>query len=576
MNIKISPQITQHYPEIITPFQPLFIKTSKYTKDMFLKDFPNISPEKTGILYKFASIKELLESRPFAGFHVDILNMFSLQKLKNIYPVAKLKDYSGLSRFSPEELISVLNLKNEEINFIKPFARKKKYNGIFAFTPSELLKISKIDKVEKSRFMDLSNTNLDFKSMNLLVKDKNINTADFASAVRKIQDDFAENIANMGIAKVENKYFVKFFTKTPFKTHIVPYKPTNSGTKMTDKRFFAIQKINEKIDEIKELNIKVNKHNSEVLIKNKGKLKNYTFSLPPNLIINEWKAGNLDKEDISMFFTEAAGLVSREDFTYFGERGFRLTPFDNEKIINDRKYTLSHRALSKNSHYYKEKESEILSKMFKKLDKIDANLKFIIVDGFSGSGKTTAINDFLKGKNETYFSADSDEVKAEFEEYYKGGIGANLVHSVAGKLFKEKIIPKALQDGKNIIFQTTCTFESLNKIIQKVRKNGYSIDYINVNTPLQTSILRSNNRHKTNGRYMDPYLILSRARENNSAKENMAKVLSYYSSIDNSYNYQSGILTKIENGVDGAHFDLSEKKSFLDKFVDYFRQMFKQ
>lgn len=213
MSLKITPKITDHLPEITTSFQPLFIKQDKYPKDVFQKDFPYIAQEKQNILYKFANIKEAF-SRPFANFYIDILNLFPLQKLTNIYPTTKLRDFSGVNRFSPEEAAKILHLNNEEISFLKPFARKKNFNGIFGFSFGDLMKINKYDKTERMRLMNLSNTRLEFSSMNMLVKDKNVDTACFASAVRRINDDFAENIDNMSVFKINGEYVIKISKKS--------------------------------------------------------------------------------------------------------------------------------------------------------------------------------------------------------------------------------------------------------------------------------------------------------------------------------------------------------------------------
>lgn len=569
MGLKITPKITDRMPEITTSFQPLFIKQDRYPKDVFQKDFPYIAQEKQNILYKFASIREAL-NRPFADFHIDILNIFPLQKLINIYPTTKLRDFSGLNRFSPEEVIEILHLKNEEISFLKPFARKKKFNGMFGFSLGDLLKINKYDKTEKMRLMDLSNTRLDFKSTDMIVKDKTVDTAYFASAVRKISDDFAENIDNMSVFKINEEYVIKFSTKTPFKSYIVPYVKPSTASKMTESRFKSIQKINEKIDEIKSLNIEVNKHNAEVLTTDKGKLKNYRFSLPSNLIKNEWETGRLEKEDISMLFTDAAGIVSKEDFEYFAKRGFALTPFDTEEIITARKYTFNHDELKTNSAYYKAKEPEILAKEFKKLENIDSGRKIIVVDGLPGAGKSTALQKILKHQKETYYTPDVDAIREYFPEYYQGGIGSGLVHLPASNILKKKILPKALVEGKNIVFQMTGNFEKLDKVLRESHKNGYSIDYINIQTPTNIAISQSNNRHKTNGRFMDPYIILSKARMNSGEKGFMAKILSYNSYIKNSYNYDSGILAKIEEGVDSQYCNLNEKQGLLDRLLAIF------
>ena len=69
---------------------------------------------------------------------------------------------------------------------------------------------------------------------------------------------------------------------------------------------------------------------------------------------------------------------------------------------------------------------------------------------------------------------------------------------------------------------------------------------------------------------MDPYIILSKARMNSGEKGFMAKILSYNPYIKNSYNYDSGILTKIEEGVDSQYCNLNEKQGLLDRLLAIF------
>ncbi len=129
-----------------------------------------------------------------------------------------------------------------------------------------------------------------------------------------------------------------------------------------------------------------------------------------------------------------------------------------------------------------------------------------------------------------------------------------------------------MSEGKNIVFQMTGNFEKLDKVLRETHKNGYSINYINIQIPTNIAILQANNRHKTNGRFMDPYIILSKARMNSGEKGVMAKILSYNPYIKNSYNYDSGILTKIEEGVDKQYYNLNEKKGLLERFIAIFKR----
>ena len=575
MNLKIPPVKTNYYPDIITPFQPVFIKDIKYPKKSFQKRFSYVPDEKKGILYRYANIKESTYSFLFTDLNLDILNLFSPKKLKSLYSLVKMKDFLQTSRFSPEELFVFLKLKNEDINFLKPFARQKKYDGMFNYSVPELFAINRHSDEEKLRFMDLLQTHLDYKTMDTIVNDKTIDAADFSSTVRDIQQKHAENIAYISAFKSPEGYKIKITTKEPFTTYTYPYESGNSAIKMTEKRFLTLGKIKEEIDKITELNKLVNKHNFEVINKKIGKIKNYSFSLPPNLIKDEWEKGNLVKEDIQDLFTEAAGIVSNEDFKYFASREFKLTPFDNDEIIKARKYNVTHKELDLNSDYYKKKEVEIINREFQKLEKADSGKNLLIVDGLPGSGKTTAYRNFIKNSGEEYYITDVDDLRMDFSELYNGGIGSDLVHKAVGNLYKNKIIPEALAKGKNIVYQMAGSYEKLNDVLQKARKNGYTINYININTNSSASIINSNNRQKTNGRFMDPYIILSFAKVNAGAKQYMAKIISYSPLIDNSYNYKSGILSRIENGNEVENIKLNTKsENYFSKLINYFKSLF--
>ncbi len=560
---------TDYYPDIINSFQPLFIKTQKYTKDVFQKEFPHVTPEKGNILLRFANIQEALNN-PFANSYINILNTFSLKKLVNIYPIAKLRDFSSLNRFSPEELIQVLKLNNEDITFIKPFARQKGYNRMFNFSTENLLEISKYNETDKSRLMDLYSTRLNSKIVRTLVKDTSLETQDFAGAIQKLQNEYAKNIDNINVIKVPDNYLIRLTTKKPFKTHTFAYKAgENAIAKMTPKRFKAIEKINSEIDKINELNSLVNKHNYKVINTGNGRIKSYQFNLPPNIIRNEWEAGKLVKEDITSLFTDAAGIISDEDFRYFAKQEFKLTPFDNKSVITARKYKFTHEPLSTNSDYYPKKEAEILKEEFSKLDKVASGKKLLILDGLPGSGKSTAFKNFVK--NESFYATDNDDIKACFSEYYQNGIGAQTVHTAARTVYKHKILPKALENGKNIVYQTCGDYESLNKFLQKAHKKGYTIDYVNINTDIPNSIKRAIHRQKVGGRFMDPYIILAMARRNQSAKQYMAKIISFNPYVNNSYNYNSGTLIKVEAGIETNYINYSQSKNnFVDKVKEKF------
>ena len=70
---------------------------------------------------------------------------------------------------------------------------------------------------------------------------------------------------------------------------------------------------------------------------------------------------------------------------------------------------------------------------------------------------------------------------------------------------------------------------------------------------------------------MDPYTILAVAERNQRAKQYMAKIISFNPYVNNSYNYKSGILTKIEDGMEAEYVDYKQKSnSFLNKLKNLF------
>lgn len=473
-------------------------------------------------------------------------------KVLNMPSIIDLGNLSLIDRFSLNELVRLLKLKNEEITFIKPFARQKNYMGIFNYSTNDLLEIAKENKQNQSRYMDLMTTKLPFTDIKKLVYDSNIDTTNFRATVRNLQLQYAHNIDNLSINQIDNKYQILLTTKNPHELHHFTYvknKKNNLGIKkMTLSRFYAIEEINNKINKIENYNRMINQSNFQVIQNGNGNIKEYSKGIKSGTLIKAWQSGNITEEDIMNWFTEYPECISSKDFHYFARKKFKLTPFDNPQIIEGRYYTATQSKLSINSNYYKSKESYIIKKELQKLNNVDSNKKIIIIDGLPGAGKSSIIEHLLKQTKERFYVSDSDNIKQEFTEYYKNGIGAALVHKAASHLYKNKLIPEVMSQGKNLIYQTCGSYESLNKLLKDASELGYTVNYININTDIATCIKRAANRLIDNGRFIDPCTIIEVSKKNTNAKKFMAEIMSYNPYINKTYKCLNYELQEVKNG----------------------------
>jgi predicted ABC-type ATPase len=90
-------------------------------------------------------------------------------------------------------------------------------------------------------------------------------------------------------------------------------------------------------------------------------------------------------------------------------------------------------------------------------------MKFIIISGANGSGKTTFAKEFLTFVDFNYLNA--DEIK----------FNNNVSDIKASRLFLEEL-NKLLDKRENIIIETTLSGKYIFKVIQKAKKFGYDIE----------------------------------------------------------------------------------------------------
>lgn len=585
---------------VVSAFQPIFIKQPVFPNDLFVKHFANVEHKKRNYLHRFANLQEH-HNLLYDLYDLKFLQTLSLDRLKSIFMIASEKDSSGVIRFTPQNIIRLAALHQEKLDFIKPFARQKNYRGCFNFKTSDLYEVTKFSKQEAQKAMQLFEFNLPAQDLLALSKDKNADINTLVKRLKTLQKIFMTDIYDIALKKHNENYVVylttikehktfkyvfdnKFNLNTQYKSNVDfeaekiketnilkklnPFqkdKTTPSGQqtiknilKVTpEEHFLILDKIQEKANFLKQMYLKAYQHNFYVLHSGKGNYIEPDLRLPENMLVNYFKQGAINENDLIKICSENAGLIPDKDLKYFALNKIRITPYDTEKYLEIRNINAHSQRVEVGSKYYNSVLETVLKNEENKLKNIKADKKMIVIDGLPGSGKSTIINRILKKDKNLYYTPDSDDIKAMFKEVYKNGEGADLVHRASSTILKREILPRAFKQGKNLIYQTTGGSVNINNIVQQAKNHGYDIDFIHITTPKDLSVERSISRFEKTGRFLDPYVTLMIVNNNNHEKEFAAKIFSHNPNIRNSYMYENGKLQRVIAGQEyGKSFNL--------------------
>ncbi len=573
----------------VSSFQPLFIKTPHFPRDVFSKHFAAVPPSKRTYLHKFANLHEHY-ALLYDLMDLKVLESFSLEKLKSLFMIAFEKDSTGLIRFSPDELRHISLYSDDTLKFIKPFARQQNRNGVFNYGMNDILKLAKFSDTERQNAIRLFKFNLPAGDLIAMAKDKNADIAALKNRLETVEKLFAKDIDEMEIKKYGDRYVVTSVTQNgrkvhkfvfdnkfkqdprfksevdfdkeqlretnifkrlnPFKSKPFPIpKATDTNLRVSKhENLYALDTIQESIDYIKRLYLKAYKHNFYAMYTGKDNFYEPNIKLPKNMLVNCLKQGAISNDDLIKICMENAGLIPESDLNYFALNKIKITPFDTDKYLEIRYNKLFKTPVEIGSTYYKKVFEDILKTEKEKLGNIKAQKRMIIADGLPGAGKSTVINAILQKDKTAYYTPDSDDIKAMFKEVYKNGENADLVHEVSGHILKTEILQMVFEQGKNLIYQTTGSSVSINKIIRAAKKYGYDIDFIHITTPKDISAERSVRRFEQNGRFIDPYVIMSIFNKNNKEKDFSAKIFSHNPNIRNAYVFENGKLRLVKDG----------------------------
>ena len=578
---------------VITAFQPVFIKKPKFPKDVFLKHFSDIEPKKRNYLYRFANLNEHY-SLLYNIYDLQFLKEFSTDRLKSLFMIACEKDAAGVIRFTPRHLLQLTKLPQEKFDFIKPFARQKTCNSFFNFKTEDLFEMTKFSQQEMKKAMLLYEFNLPAKDLISLCKDSsvdiNINT--LAKRLKTLQKIFKTDLLDISVKKYDKNYIVflstqnahknfkyvfdKNFGLTPgcpsnvdfeteklketnFFKRLNPFKKNKSQQsvfntyescfKVSNKEHFLIlDKIQERANYLKQLYSKAYSYNFYVLNTGQGNYIEPNLKFPDNFLVNYWKQGAISQKDLIKICSENAGLIPRNDLKYFALHKIKITPYDTEKYLDIRYKNAMLNPVEIGSPYYRSVLNTVLKNEEETLKNIKAGKKMIVIDGLPGSGKSTIIHSILKKDENSFYTPDSDDIKAMFKEVYQNGEGADLVHRASSNILKHEILPRAFKQGKNLIYQTTGGSINVNNVILQAKNHGYEIDYIHISTPKDISVERSISRFEKTGRFLDPYVTLMIVNNNNHEKEFAAQIFSHNKNIKNAYVFENNKFYLVKDG----------------------------
>lgn len=132
----------------------------------------------------------------------------------------------------------------------------------------------------------------------------------------------------------------------------------------------------------------------------------------------------------------------------------------------------------------------------------------VIITGLPASGKSKLIKNKY---NEDYYIADIDIIKSLFPSYEREGKKLNNLHSISRKILQQAIIPKVINQGKNIVIPTTGLEEYLIRLATPAKANGYNVEIIHCSLSPTESIKNILERFEREGKFVDPYFVMLRA-----------------------------------------------------------------
>jgi predicted kinase len=173
---------------------------------------------------------------------------------------------------------------------------------------------------------------------------------------------------------------------------------------------------------------------------------------------------------------------------------------------------------------------ELIDDLYERAVDVPCDRKAIMAGGLGGAGKSTVLENFAGIDLSQYLTINPDDIK---EEMAKRGLipeveglspmeASDLAHEESSYIAK-RLARRAMDDGKNVIWDITMSSkESTEARLDDLDRDGYRTTGIFVDIPVEESVLRIDDRHRTGheqycngvglgGRYVPPEVVRSQA-----------------------------------------------------------------
>lgn len=129
----------------------------------------------------------------------------------------------------------------------------------------------------------------------------------------------------------------------------------------------------------------------------------------------------------------------------------------------------------------------------------------VLTMGVPGTGKTTLVKPFLRGKS--YACACPDDVKEQLPEFTlalskRAKNAAAVVHEESSKIASD-IADRAVRERKNLLIDGTgANLDKYSNVIRRLKAAGYKVTVLAVHAPFAVVKKRIASRAKATGRYV--------------------------------------------------------------------------
>ena len=232
---------------------------------------------------------------------------------------------------------------------------------------------------------------------------------------------------------------------------------------------------------------------------------------PKLYLASIYKKGIISNEQLLGIIEKFADRIDKSDIDYFGQHRIPVTKYDTPEIIENRLQALSAPIYDENSDEYLRNIDCIIDIESKILSKATNNRKMLLLFGLPATGKTEIINKIHLDSD--YYVADVDYIKNYFPSFIMSGKRLNNFQNLSQRILLQKILPRAINDGKNVIIPTTGYIKTVYEHAIPAKSKGYSIDVTYLKSTAEHSIKSMIKRYNNGGIYVDPFFVLSRSKK---------------------------------------------------------------